>query len=138
MTKAKKSPEPKEAEKIWVVVADGRRARVFRRKSTGGLELLDQMVSTRGHQIKHEQPQGETLNPGDAAFIKEVGDWLHGHAEGGAFDKFVLVAASKILPHYRDSFGEPLRARMTREVEKDIAHREDSEVCKELCDIMWF
>jgi protein required for attachment to host cells len=142
MTKSTKkeqgSPAADVSEQTWVVVADGRKARVFRREKSGELELLDQIISTRDHHLKHKPPHIDAIHPDDAAFIKEVGEWLALHCDSDAFDHLVLVASPKNLPYFRQSFSQPLQARLKAELDKDIAHLEDHEVCKELCDIMWF
>lgn len=144
MSKPVKTPETPQkfpaADKnlqTWVVVADGRKARVFKRGEDGKLELLDRITSTRDHHLQHKPQHMAAIHPDDAAFISEVGDWLVHHSESGSFDKFTLVASSGMLPHFRKSFSAPLHKRMMREIDKDIAHLEDVEVCKELCDIMW-
>lgn len=124
--------------RTWVVVADGRQARVFRKDKSGAMELLDKIVSTRDHHLKHNPPHIDAIHPDDAAFIREVGGWLEDHSEGGSFDKFVLVASPRHLPHFKKAFSKPLQARMGAEVDKELAHLEDHAVCKELCDMMWF
>jgi protein required for attachment to host cells len=132
------SPASEPSPRLWAVVSDGRNARVYRKEDDGNLALLDRITSTRSHHQRHNPPHIEDIHPDDAAFIKDVGKWLHDFSEGDAFDKFVLVASPKMLPHFRNTFSPAVQSRMMAEVGKDIAHLEDKEVCKELCDIMWF
>jgi protein required for attachment to host cells len=121
MTKSIKKPDADPdgalSERSWIVVADGRKARVFRKDTQGSWELLDQIISTRDHHLKHKPPHIDSIHADDAAFIREVGVWLEEHAGSDSFDKFVLMATPKHLPHFRQSFSEPLQARLHKEID---------------------
>ncbi len=140
MTNAVNMPPSSTAhKKAWIVVADGRTARVYEEDAEHGLRLIDKMICTRDHHhLHHVQPQGQSIAPDDAAFIQEVGKWLKDHADNGKFESFAFVADAGFIPHLESGFGASFDGKMTRHIAQGFDNLSDDAVTEKLCNIMYF
>jgi protein required for attachment to host cells len=128
------------AEHTWIVVADGRQARVIERRVRAGLlteredlaRRLDadtvprdrpprafESVGTRRHGLETGASPHER---DEARFVAEVCAWLNAAARERAFDALVLIAPPCALGLYRAGLDDETRARITREHSLDLVN----------------
>ena len=128
-------------ETVWILVADGARARILSRKDDGsGLALAQESVFShdvrRASELGTDRPGrvGESANPshhavtpkgdwtrrGKEEFARELADALEVKAEHGGFDRLILVAPPRMLGDLRGHLGERTRARLAGELNKDL------------------
>ncbi len=126
--------------KVWIVVADGARARILKRKGRGKLlALVEEMDSPDSRRPTRDQGTGKPgrgFSPGsgrhefsdpvdwhEAAkvdFLKELARRLIEHDHEGAFDELILVAPPKALGELRAQLGGQLAGRIKGEINKDL------------------
>ncbi len=123
--------------KTWIVVANGHTAKIYKKHDVG-MEAVGKVLNKKAHQHQKSLPHKNPDHLHDPAYLQELVAWLDEAAAGDHFDEFILVAAPETREHFRNAFSESTRARMTSEVDKDIADLEDHEIHKELCDACWF
>ena len=132
----------------WVVVADGRRVRVFRNDGPGkGVEPIreeEDAINPRTRQQGTDRPgrvqesvggARHSVEPQDlhqaqeAAFARRLGAELSDAARRDAFDRLVLIAAPKCLGDVRSALDDHARSKVIGEIDKDLtkASREDVE-----------
>lgn len=129
------------AKKTWVLVADGKRGRLFKRESAlVGLEAaLDRDFSQplrRTREIGTDRPGRvqESANSASHAMTPRV-DWLRQekqrfaatlaeflevNARRKAFERLVLVAPPQALGDLRAALGRHARDRLSGELDKDL------------------
>lgn len=106
--------------RIWAVVADSRRARVFARHGND-VCLVGEIEPSKEQSHAH----------GIAA-------WLEEKAIKGDFDRFVLVACPYMLDELRKAFTSSVHARIVAELNKDLTKMNDADLRAELGKILWF
>ena len=121
MSKVEQKPAA-EKTPVWVVVADHRKARVFKRTDDGNLVLLDKMTSTKNHHLKHDKAEGAQITHEDAEFLKEVG--LFDVYEGDKLEKGkksyavrFQLAADRTL---KDAEVDAAMGRIRKALEKEL------------------
>lgn len=127
--------------RIWVLVADGRRARIFTAATPRGrlteIEALTQPDSAlAGKDIWSDAP-GRTFDRSGSgrhsmetgaghrkqaktAFARQIAKRLGTAHRAGEFDKLVLVSEPAFLGHLRHQFNHELRQAVSQEVDKDL------------------
>ena len=141
------------AVRTWIVIADGAKARFLLNRGPGkGLEpaeipdLSVELAAT--HEIGADRPGRvhDRFGPGrhamapradwhqqdKALFAGEVARILNRAAQGGAFDRLVLVAPAKTLGELRHGLDAPAAARVTGELTKDLIHLTDRDLPEHL------
>ncbi len=136
--KEKQTPLSTADKKAWIVVASGHTARIYEEDSARGLRLIDKIICTRGGQLRHKLSHKEDVGPDDAAFVREVGEWLKGHADKGMFESFAVVAEHKMLTHLKAGFGSGFEGKMARHIDYGLEDANDAAVTEKLCNIMYF
>ncbi len=126
--------------KTWVVVADGARARIMKRKGRGQrLILIEEMDSPDSRRPTRDQGTGKPgrgFSPGSgrhefsdpvdwheaakANFLKQLARRLLELDHQGAFDELILVAPPKALGELRAGLGGHLSGRIKGEINKDL------------------
>lgn len=146
----------RKARRIWVVVADYGRARIFRRKDRR-LELIGEVVPQLDYQ-KVQVPLRRTggragtrvpvssrhpLAPHDASlkedkldFIRHLAEYISGARRTDAFDSLVLVAAPKTLGDLRQNLDKSVSARIMAELDKDLINMPQQEIQDYLAEIL--
>lgn len=135
----------------WVIVAENSRARLFEMDSPrGALRELETLAHPEGRQkprdIDSDRPgrafdsRGEgrhamvrSVDPraqGAMDFARRIAERLEQGRTGGAFEGVVLVAPPAFLGLLRKSFGEPLRKRIVREINKDLVNLTEAEIAR--------
>ena len=144
---------------IWVLIADGVRARLFvHRRGEGGLKpALDHEFigmnlpsrsiasdragralgsnGTAGHVV---QRQTDPHRHEEEAFAHEIAGILEDARKRNAFDQLVVVAPPRALGDLRIAFSNPLRARIQRELNKDLTTVPVHELSKVLDEVLRF
>lgn len=140
---------------IWVVVADGRRARIFRASSPRGkLTELETMAQTEtalpGRALWRDRP-GRTFDSGGPGrhakeaetghreqaksdFARDIGRQLEAAYHAGKFEKLVLVSEPGFLGHLRRHLNGELQHAVSEEVGKDLTTLPADKIRKQLPD----
>ena len=127
---------------IWVVAADGARARAFENTRAGeglseawSMQDADAREPTRD--LGADKPgRGRTSGTGDPYALQPKADWhdqaaerflaavaerLNRDAAENKFDQLVLAAPAKALGQLRPRLADPVRQRLRQEFDKDVA-----------------
>lgn len=139
----------------WVLVADGRRARVLASKGAGqGFDLVAERETRleRSHDLGTDRP-GRAYESGTTgrhaieprvdfhreqkvAFVRTLVDLLSEGLKGDRFQKLVLVAPPAALGDLRRLMDDPLRKRVSAEVDKDLTKIELHDLPDHLRDVV--
>lgn len=135
----------------WVLVAENSRARLFEMDSPrGALRELEALAHPEGRQktgaFDSDRPgrafdsRGEgrhamvrSVDPrqqGAMDFARRIAERLEQGRTAGAFEGLVLVAPPSFLGMLRKCFGEPLRKKVVREINKDLVSLGDEEIAR--------
>lgn len=128
----------------WILVADGSRARIFKRSGKNGAlepafnhdfaqpsmpnrEIISDKPGRgqggRGLSGSHGMtPRVDAHEQEKHSFAKEVARFVNREAERHAFDELVVVAPPKTLGDLRADFSEQSRALIRAELAKDLTH----------------
>jgi protein required for attachment to host cells len=138
---------------IWILVADGARARIFRSNAGGTriepalpYELVadkrpsKELISDRPGRTKDRMAHGRhALEPGtdphvhaQQAFANKLADMLDDGRRAQAFDEVVIIAPPRMLGYIRESMNDHLRKMVRREVPKDLSKLDPNEAQKVL------
>ena len=143
--------------RIWVLVADGGIARIFR-KPNAHLEMIGEafpgetmqadltnktlgrgIKSGAGGSVRHKyEPHMEAARQDSKLFAQEIADWLETAVQAEAFDKLVLVAAPRTLGDLRLAMARTVQERIVAEVDKDLTGLDEKALRDALDDVLWF
>ena len=132
--------------RIWIVVADGVRALIFR-KAGKDMERIAEArpgysaathadkggASFHGYDVRSEK-----YHHGEGAFIHNLAAWLDEAERAKAFDRLVLVAAPRALGDLREALSKEVCLRVSAEKAKDLTELSEGEIRRHLSDIVWF
>ena len=126
---------------IWIAVADGARARIFR-SNAGGTRIepaLDfelvadrrpsrELVTDRPGRTKDRAAHGRhAMEPStdphvheQRAFALKIAGLLDEHRKKNDFDGLIIVAPPKMLGYLREAMPDPLRRMVRKEEPKDL------------------
>ena len=129
-------------QKIWVLVADGARARILRDIATAGetpderQELVFRSEQRQLREIMADKPgrsfastgrrrsameyHSDPVREDDRAFAATLAEVLDSHRLAGDFDQLVVAAAPQMLGDLREAFPANLRRATVAEVAKDF------------------
>lgn len=143
------------SDSMWVVVADGAKAFIFRYcgyqaplelVENGTLEGVnapshDLVTTQRGRILNSANGQRSALErPSDPhqfqkhQFASEVADFLHQH--NSEFDQLVLVASPKMLGDLRNTMPQSDKDKVTAELGKDFTNTPLAKLPKKLSQII--
>ncbi|MCX7629182.1 MAG: host attachment protein [Geminicoccaceae bacterium] len=127
---------------MWVVVADGARARIFQGDPrVGGLELVMPELLGRGREKGCElladrpgrsvdsshvgnrhamEPSTDPKEVEKLRFARELAEKLEEANNAGRFARLMLVAPPKMMGELRELLSERVKEKVVREVEKDL------------------
>ncbi len=142
--------------RIWIVVADQRIARIFR-KNGDGLELIGEALPTKTERKKGmpDNSMGRVISLGGSPrhkltphlepgrhdaqiFAHDLSVWLENAVRNDLFDRLVLVAAPKTLGDLRQRLSKSVQSRVTAEVNKELTKFSEKALQEELKEIVWF
>lgn len=138
--------------RTWVLVADGKRARILENlgpgkglKSVEGLEFSnalpsgDEGANERGRTFESATPARSSLEPptdperlSKRRFAADLGRAVRTKLEDGAYDRLVLVAPAQMLGELRAEIDEHVRKVVTGDLSADLTHMKDDEVARHL------
>jgi protein required for attachment to host cells len=147
---------PHKAPRIWILVADRRRARLFKKQGkifeflgevlpgkTGHTDLsnasIGNVVSSAGGSVHHQYaPHMNASRHDELYFARELGAWMDEAAAGKAFDRLVLVAPPRLLGELRQAFTDRVLSCVTADVHKELTQLSEQELAEELQGLAWF
>jgi protein required for attachment to host cells len=140
-------------ETTWLIVADGRRARIFsvRVGDTGLTELHDMIgddrmtrdIGTdrpgrgqeRGPAVRHGiEPRIDWHRQAKQQFARQVAERVNEAGLKGGYDRLVVVAPAEALGDLRKVLGKHALDKLSAEVEKDLTHFTPHELVDHLSD----
>lgn len=129
--------------RIWVLVADRHRARLFS-KPEGRLEEIGAALPSRHHAAPpsaaehHNMPLRGTPEEKESwSFAHDIAAWLEEAARDDAFDRLVLAAAPHMLGDLRKALGPAVHGRVVAEIDKDLTRMGERDLHAELENIVW-
>ena len=141
----------------WILIADGSRARVLLNEGPGhGLRAVEGMTFEGDHASTHEivsdregrshssmGPRRSTIEAHSdphrnlkKKFAHQLADILARGLEQKSYDRLVIVAPPSALGDLRAALSVAVRAKVTREVAKDLTKTPDSELAGHLKDVV--
>jgi protein required for attachment to host cells len=142
---------------IWLVVADGSRARILSRKARHEpleeIETLDSAAARLpGHEIVSDSP-GRVYDSGGQgrhamaaptdpqenekmAFLDDLAGRINAAVARNKFDDLVLFAAPQALGRLRDKLDKQAMQRVVADAPKDLTGRPVNELAKQLEDLL--
>lgn len=117
-----------------IVVADGRKAILFRNgDSNGGLSLREERRLTPKH-LQDDGPSGsrpEDQTPSqtdEATFAKQLAKAINKMKLDGDFEKLVLVADSQTLGQFREVMHKSVEAGLVLSLAKDLTNHSTRDI----------
>lgn len=144
--------------RLWIVVANQKKARIYRKIITDGIELIATAQASADEKFRrppepayermHAIGQSPAKHAPDACceqgkihelkFVQKLAVWLNEAQKEDAFDRLVLVAAPKTLSELRPLLSEGVQARLMAQLDKDLASQADYRINEQLEKIIWF
>lgn len=146
---------PYKVTRIWIVVADERIARIFRRERNS-LELIGEAFPTRIQRKKgmpddsmgrvasfggarHKlEPSAEPGRRDAENFAHDLCVWLEGALNKNSFDRLVLIAAPRTLGDIRQRLKKAVQTRIMAEINKELTKLNEKDLQEELKELLWF
>ncbi len=145
--------------KVWIVVADGARARILRAEGadhrivpvreevseTARLKAMDLMADKPGRTQNRLHDQGRHAMEPDTdpkrvekeRFARHLAGLLEQELHRGRFNELVLVAAPRTIGDLRAALSDRVRQAVRQEVAKDLTGVPDSELEAQLKPLIW-
>jgi protein required for attachment to host cells len=117
--------------RLWIVVADGGRARVLTAgRSEGDYATLHTFdAADARHGGGHGTDSGSNAHePGHRSFLHWLADWVDAAAGRDAFDRLAIVAPARALAELRAALGPSARSRLVGVLAKDLVKIPDHEI----------
>ena len=144
--------------KVWIVVADGARARFFRADSAShtiepvreevydparrkGLDLMADRPGRTQNRVHDEgrhamEPDTDPKRVEKERFARHLADVLEQELNRGSFNELLLVAAPRTLGDLRAALAPRVRG-IARELQKDLTTLSDAELAAQLRPVLW-
>lgn len=124
------------APRLWVMVADFRVAKIYRRVANK-LELIGEATHVDDqagapHQL--EPGKKPDIDVQDIGFMKHMAGYLAEAGREKAYDRIVLAAAPRALGTLRKYMDKHMEARIAAEISRDLTHMTPQEVAQHLGD----
>lgn len=101
--------------RVWIIVADKGRFRVWRKGGAGFEEIAHANFKIHDHHGSHEDHQ-ETMA------VETLSEWLSEVRDEDVFDRLVLVASKRMLGVFREKLPTDIIACIAAEIPKDLTH----------------
>jgi protein required for attachment to host cells len=118
--------------KVWVLVADGERARVVTPDVTEGKFVTALLLGVAEHPHYPPELRHEPHNVDKLQFGAEVGRRLSQEAERGSYDQLVLAAPGHVLHAVRDALSKTAAARVVGTASKDYTRLTNGDLSAKL------
>ena len=134
--------------RIWILVADRKEARIFR-KTKDGIEQIGYAMPEHppgdGKTRTGSSGAGNSLNSYgkqdhhyDREFVKSLSRWLEEAADEKAFDRIAIIAAPIFLSEIRSVFSSRLQERVIAEVNKELTGMCQKDIEAHLEKMAWY
>ena len=142
------------APRTWVLTADERQAKIFRRHGER-LEFIGEALPTSPgapddlthesvghiagstdfvhHKLESHAAAGEHEH---VLFARQIGNWLEAAVREDAFDRIIIAAPPRMLGLLRKSVNRKVRARTIAELDKNLTPLPEEKLREELADII--
>ena len=135
--------------KLWVVVAESSRARIFSVVNRiSPLNEIDDMLNpaARSHDRdltsdlpgrtfdsagvgRHSmEPSVDPKKNEIAVFAKKVSERLGSARKAGEFDELILICSPEFLGLLRQNFDDVLKKHVTRTINKNLVHKDEAQI----------
>ena len=121
-----------------VVVADGRKAIMFRNEGAGADVSLREELRLSPKDLLDDGPSGarpveQTPRQTDeATFAKQLAETLYGMKQSGQFEALVLVADPQTLGQLRDTMHKIVETSVVRAIAKDLTNHSAGKIADAL------
>lgn len=135
---------------VWVLVADGRRARIFQRASRRELKpLVEREHEEKIHLTNKEQgrtfdsygeghhklePHTDWKQYEKDVFAREMAKLIEDAYSHEKFDRLVLIAPPATLGDLRSHLSKQVQKKLAAEIHKDLTHNTPQEIAKVLVE----
>lgn len=141
--------------RIWVVVADKHRARIFT-KPNGHLEQIGEAMPVRRYKNNPKHVVGRVFSSASRYirhclsykqdqefkmaldFVGDLALFLEQAEKERAYDRLVLAAPPKMLGNFRKLLNENVQSKIIAEVNKDLTKMSEGKLMEEIKSIVWF
>jgi hypothetical protein len=120
--------------KLWVLIADGGRARVVTPEAYHGRFHTVLELGNAAHPDFAGSDRGDRKKPEEAAFAETLAARLNEEARIGAYERLVLVAPGHILHAVRNGLDKQATALLAGTLPKDLTKVPDHELTEHLKD----
>ena len=145
------------ASKLWLLIADGGRARVLSNSGPGrGVVAVPGLVFSADLPLSHDigadrpgrsfessgktrhamEPHSDPHQQLKHTFVAGLVDMLEKNLEQGKFDRLVIAAPQSVLGMIRPAISDRLRDVIAAEVDKDLTKVPNHEVAARLADVI--
>ncbi len=145
------------ADKTWVLIADGARARLVAAEGHGkSLQLVEKLELSAGHRPNREllddkpsrvfeshgatrhsvEPKSDPHRELKRDFAQELAEVLDASLDKHEFDKLVVVASPVTLGDLRRALSEAVKAAVIAEVSKDLTKVPNHEIARHIEDLI--
>lgn len=114
--------------KVWILVADGERARVMTPDAVEGRFVTVQPLGAAEHPHYPPDLRQEPHQLDKAHYATRLAQHLSHAADQSRYDQLVLVAPGHVLHAVREALTKPAAARVVGTVPKDYTKLPDAEV----------
>ncbi len=124
--------------KALIVVADGRKAILFRNTGNGDTVTLQEGRRLSPKDLKNEGPSGsrpEEQTPNqtnEATFAKQLAETLNAMKHGHEFDAMVLAADPQTLGQLRDTMHKTVADSIVLSLSKDLTNHSANDIAAAL------
>lgn len=143
------------APRIWVILADQGRMRVYSRTNHEICHLgegrpiageifmrreapLNRVFSSCSRFIRHTlAPRKDNRDKAKKKFARSITEWLSHAQQQDMFDKIILIAAPKFLGALRREIPQSLTPYIVAEIAKDLVNMPEQALHYELDAILW-
>jgi protein required for attachment to host cells len=147
------SAEHHKIPRVWMVAADNRVAKIFR-KNNGHLEFLGEAaaektladltndtvgrsISAASNTVHHKyEPHMAERNQESIAFTQQLAQWLDTAVRENACDRLVIAAAPQTLGNLRKSLSKRVQKHVTAEINKDLTKHPEPSLRAELSEVI--
>ncbi len=119
---------------VWVLVADGERARVVTPAPVEGRFVTVLPLGIAEHPHHAPVPRSEPHHGDKHQFGIEIARNLNFEAERNAYDRLVLVAPGHVLHAVRDALGKSAADRLVGTMSKDFTKLNDHDLSPHLAE----
>ncbi len=129
----------------WILIADGREARIlealgkgggFQERALGGGRRTPFGAVNGSMPHQHSEVRTSATKALEALFASQLGAMLAGYSRSELFDSLVLIAPTPMLAQIRKMLPADVREKIVAEIERDLTAIPFSEISRYLDDVI--